>query len=485
MLTAAAFLWLGVIWLRMALSAAPQEMREAAPLLTTLAFLAGHNPYALATLPGPASLYGPLYPLVAVPFAMLLGPGLAAMRIANGVAIIAASVILFRLCRRQGADRIAAALGTALALAGWLYWVGPTVRPDGLALALCLGGVALFTRKAPGWRGFLPALVLWLLAFAAKLYFVFPAFVAALWTFCTGRVRLGIAFAAAAAAGVTASIVLLALLFPGWPAVALGSSLGATVYDGGHLLRQAADWALFSLPLLAGLLVLAAGPWPRRRLNLSDRSFPAFAAWSGLVALVASLGGHTGAHMTYFFHLLSPFAIIALAGAAGTRPAVRRAISFAFPAAILLNAHWFPWRIGAFAEAEAGFAEAAMLIEAARAPLATTEFAPLLIEAGRPAPENGHAEYFAVALSHPPPALLAPLWPPATQLADQLRRLETPIKDGLASERFDLVLTNPFGFGLIPRPLLERHYRSDGSIAITMPWADQHWQAEIWRPRGK
>ena len=468
----------------MVISPAPQEMREAAPLLTTLAFLAGRNPYALATLPGPANLYGPLYPLVAVPFALLLGPGLVAMRIANGCCIIVACLVLYRLCRRQGADRIAALLGTALALAGWLYWVGPTVRPDGLALALCLGGVWVFTRAGPSWRGYLPALLLWLLAFAAKLYFVFPAFVAAAWTICTGRVRLGIGFGLVAGAALGGAIVALSLLFPGWPAVALGSSLGATIYDVHHLLRQAADWALFSLPLLAGLGLLLAAARPRLAVPLSDRSFPAFAAFAGAAALLASLGGHTGAHMTYFFHLLSPFAIIALTGASGTRPALRRAMALAFPVAIFANAHYFPWRIGAFAEAEAGFAEAARLIAASRRPLATTEFAPLLVAAGRPAPENGHAEYFAVTLAHPPPAFLAPLWPPRDVLVGRAEALEQPIAAGLGAGEFDLVLTNPFGFGLIPRPLLDAHYRQAGTITIAMPWASQKWIAEIWRPRG-
>jgi hypothetical protein len=62
--------------------------------------------------------------------------------------------------------------------------------------------------------------------------------------------------------------------------------------------------------------------------------------------------------------------------------------------------------------------------------------------------------------------------------------LGQPIAAGLGAGEFDLVLTNPFGFGLIPRPLLDAHYRQAGTITIAMPWASQKWIAEIWRPRG-
>lgn len=490
-LTAASFAWLMVIWARMVVSPAPQEMREAAPLLTTLAFLAWRNPYALATLPDPANLYGPLYPLIAVPFAWAWGASPVAMRLASASCLVIAGATLYRLCRRQGAARLTALLGTLLGVAGWLYWVGPTVRPDGLGLALMLGGTALFLRAPPSWQGFLPALVLWLLAFATKIYFVFPAFVAAAWTFATGRFRLGLAFAAAAVAGLAATVLGLSLLFPAWAAVVLGASLGATAYDARHLLRQTLDWALFSLPLLAMLaaLVVRAGRRPVRPGPiglLPPGSFPAFAAGCGGLALLASLGGHPGAHMTYFFHLLSPFAIIALTGAAGAAdadPWPRRAMILAFPLAIIASADCFPWRIGSFAEAEKDFAEAARLIAAADRPLATTEFAPLLLAAGHRAPETGHSEYFAGALEHPPPGWLQPLWPPRAALAERAEALSAAIGDGLRERRYDLVLTNPFGFGLIPRPLLEAHYRRAGHLPVAMPWASQRWQAEIWHPR--
>jgi hypothetical protein len=340
-----------------------------------------------------------------------------------------------------------------------------------------LGGAAVFAAGPPAWRRFLPALALWLLAFAAKIYFVFPAFVAAAWVFVCRSWRLGVLFGMTAGVALIGTILLLALLFPGWPVVVLGANLGATAFDAGHLLRQTRDWALFSLPLLAGAAALLP------QLRARPPGFWAFAAFCGAAVLAASLGGHPGAHMTYFFHLLTPFAVVAVTAAAGPHALPRRAMAFAFPVAILLSAQWFPADPSTFAVAEADFATAASLIAQAHQPLATTEFAPLLLAAGHRAPENGHADYFPYALARPPPALLAPLFPPAPVLARQAALLTRPIEDGLAARRFDLVLTNRFGFGLIPRPLLEAHYRVVGELPVAMPWAAQAWTAEIWRPR--
>jgi hypothetical protein len=46
----AGFAWLAAIYLRMMVSPAPQEMREGAPIVTTLALLELRNPYAPGAL---------------------------------------------------------------------------------------------------------------------------------------------------------------------------------------------------------------------------------------------------------------------------------------------------------------------------------------------------------------------------------------------------------------------------------------------------
>lgn len=473
----AGFAWLALIYLRMLASPAPQEMREGALVVTTLALLDGRNPYGPAALAEAGNLYGIVYPLAVLPVAALFGAGLAVHRAVAGVGFAFAAWLLFRVLRREGVERLTAGLATALVAAGWLYWVGATVRPDGIGVALMMAAYAAMAPRPENPRRFALGLACSLLGLAAKVYFVFPAGVAAAYVFLFRSWRRGLAYGLATLAGIAAALALLALLFPGYPVLVLGANLAATRYDPHHLIRQSWDWAVFSLPLLAALGVRAAC-----RPRLGTPSFWSFASLAALAALVALLGGHPGAHMSYFFHLLSPPLAVAVLAGGARRPEAGRALRLVLPAAMLANAHWFPLDPDRFAEAEARFAAAGRLIEAAEAPLVTTELAALAALDGEAAPETGHSEYFAEALAVAPPALLEPLWLPRATIAREVAGLAERIGAGLDGRRYDVVIANR-GSSLVRAETLRRcRYRVVDRIEVEMAWSFQRWPLEVWRP---
>lgn len=473
----AGFAWLALIYLRMLVSPAPQEMREGALVVTTLALLDGRNPYGLEALAAAGNLYGILYPLAVAPFAALFGAGLAVHRAVAGLGFALAAWLLFRILRREGVERLTAGLATALVVAGWLYWVGATVRPDGIGVALMMAAYAAMAPRPEDPRRFALGLAFSLLGLATKVYFVFPAGVAAAYVFLFRSWRRGLAFGIATLAGIAATLALLAVVFPGYPVLVLGANLAATSYDLHHLIRQSRDWAVFSLPLLAALGVLAAC-----RPRPAAPSFWSFASLAALAALLALLGGHPGAHMSYFFHLLSPPLAVAVLAAGARRPEVGRALRLALPAAMLANAHWFPLDPDRFAEAEARFAAAGRLIEAAEAPLVTTELAALAALEGDAAPETGHSEYFAEAVAVEPPLLLEPIWLPRAAIDQELAGLAELIGAGLDGQRFDVVIANQ-GSSLVRIEALRRcHYRVVDRIEVEMAWSFQRWPLDVWRP---
>lgn len=477
-------------WARMLVSPAPQEMREGAMLLTTAAFLEGRNPYALDTLPIPANVYGPLYPLLTLPLAALLGPGLFVHRLVDGIGMGIACLILYRVLRREGVGRLHATLGAAINLAGLLYWVGPASRPDGVGMALLLGAFAVLAQGPREPRRFAVALLLSLLGLATKVYFVFPVLVGTAFTLVDAVLRrdlrgaiLGVVQGIAAVGSILAAVVLLALLFPGWAPVVLGANLAATEFRLDHLLRQSGDWAVFSAPLLLAL-VLGRHHWRE------PPDFWAFALFAGITAIVLALGGHPGAHMTYLFHLVSPpLTVVALRAAsrhAGGRlgfaalvPATALVIALV-PSSNSLGQPLFMLELDRFARAEASFARAQAAIAQARNPTGTTEFAPLLLAAGHTPIETGHSEYWT-ALD--PPWPLSLLWPDPARLAAAEARLGSEFRAAIEAREFDLVLANRRGFGLIPAALLEAHYEQVEPIAIDLPWAMQAWPGDVWRPR--
>ncbi len=456
----AACAWLAGVTLRMALSPAPQEMREGALVLTTLALLDGRNPYAAPDALG-GNLYGILYPLLVAPIALLFGPGLATHRLVACAGIAVAGWLVWRGAREAGAMRLPAALAAMLSVSGWLYWVGPTVRPDGVGLACLMGALVVAAPDPASTRRFLVALALSLLGFAAKIYFAGGILIVVAYVALFRSWWRGVAMGAAAIAALAAWAGLLALLMPAWGSLVLGANLGATSYDVAHLLRQGWDWAVFSLPLLVGLavalLVLPAERWRGRA------GFWAFAAFCGLAVLLASLGGHGGAHMTYFFHLLTPPLAIAIVAASVRDEAPIRAMVLVLPLAVLLNAHWFVVDPSRFAAAEARFAIAADALAAARSPLVTTEFAALAALAGHVPLETGHSEYMLDD--------------------DAAAALRARIAADLAARRIDLAIVNRNNGGLVhARDVEAAGYVRAMALPVDLVWAMQAWDADIWLP---
>jgi hypothetical protein len=457
----AAIAWLVVVTLRMLASPAPQEMREGALVLTTLALLDGRNPYAAGEATGAANLYGILYPLLVAPAAWVFGPGLATHRVVAALGILVATVIVWHGARRAGAAAIPALLAATLTLAGWLYWVGPTVRPDGIGLACLMGALAIAAPDPGSPRRFAWSVALSLAGFAAKIYFAGGMMIVAAFVFLFVGWRRGIAFGAAALVALALWAGVLARAMPVWAQLVLGANLGATSYDVGHLVRQGIDWLVFSLPLVSAGAV-AVIVLPRARWQ-GEAGFWAFAALCGLAVLLASLGGHGGAHMTYFFHLLSPPMAIAIVAAARGHGGVTRALVLALPPAVLLNAHWFVYDPDRFAPAEARFAIAGGLLAEARSPLVTTEFAALAALAGHVPVETGHSEY-----------ALGPDGREATRAV---------IADGLRQRRYDLVIANRNNGGLVhARDVEAAGYRRVAALPVDLVWAMQAWGADVWRP---
>lgn len=483
------------------LADAPMEMRDGAVLATTIALLDGRNPYALPGLAMTGNVYGIVYPLSVLPFALLLGPGFLAHHLATAAAVWGACFLLWRWLRVRGVARTDALLGCLMVYAGLIYFTGAAARPDGIGVLLMFAALAVMERGEFSARAFAAGLGLSLLAMLAKIYFVWPAFAGASYVFLCRDLRRGFAYGVSAIIATAAAWALIGLVAPGYVAVVLMANLGATTYEVAHLVRQIREWSLFSLPLLAaGAMVLAmrarAGTL---RLGGRDPGLMAAMLGFGCVAILGALGGHTGAHLSYLFQLVSPFLAVVVLVAARREPWAVLAFRLSLPIAIVLNAHWFmppgPARSGNCALA-AFEPEAA--IASGRRVLATTELAGQLALARQPLAETGHAEYLDRAALATPPAWLRPFVPPQAALAAEWNGLLQGIRDNVAARRYEVIYIGRHPSPLIPRALIAEHYQG-GPVPCTntsegraisaslpgavMPWAQQVWPFEVWTPK--
>lgn len=272
--------------------------------------------------------YGPGYPAFCRPFIALIGNVYVAHRAANVVALAASCILLGWLLRSNRCPAYAAAglLSVFFALNAGSYSI--QARPDFLVLLLILSVLAVGQLGVVG-RLSAPTAGVWigllsLAGYLTKPYALFGwgAAIAGLWAF------VGFRFAAVAgllsAAVVAAGMVLVASLNPLYLIETFYAHVAHTSRDAGWLAHQTADFSELAFAPVAAALI-AGVAWARARRAPPDGvrggagADRATAYWAlvlglALLVLVASLGWHTGAYLTYYYHLaLGPLCVCAVA----------------------------------------------------------------------------------------------------------------------------------------------------------------------------
>lgn len=272
--------------------------------------------------------YGPGYPAFCRPFLLVFSDVYVAHRVANLVCIVAACVLLAGLLRlnKCRGPITAAVVGIVFAMNAGSYSI--QARPDFLVLLevtvlLGAGQLAAMGRLS-AWRFGLAAGFLALAAYLTKPYgaFALGATLGYLWIF--GRARY------AAVATLTSAVILL-------PGVCLYAQANPLYFfetfrahlahndpNFGWMVHQTADFVLLGCGLCAAA---AAGCFLQLRRVLQNRGnagrvtsktdCSGYWAWHCILAagvLAVGLGWHTGAYLTYYFHLLLvPLCVLAAA----------------------------------------------------------------------------------------------------------------------------------------------------------------------------
>ena len=474
--------WLAVLHLRMVVSPAPQEMREGAIIWITRLLLEGRNPYALAELPASTNAYGIVYHLVVLPFARLFGNGYTVHRAVSAAAIAGSCALIYRLLRREGADRVLAAVGVMLFYASSLYFVAPLARPDGLGVLFCIASITwLFVGDlTPRW--FLIGLGLAMLALLTKIYLAFPPFVISLYVFLFVSPKRGLIYGITTIGVAIAVLLIASMFYPAYINVSVIDNMNSsTYYDIDHLERQTLDWFSYSLPLTVGLVVWLLRAVVSGRGVRAMRNRPsafAFASAVNAAVFVAVFGGHPGAHMTYLFQLVTPLLIVALLPQLGAQSWARALVIVALPIAFVMNAPYFPLTFGRFRDAETTAAQLSDAIRSHRHVLGSTEVAGAIALSGQPVFDSGHSQYFGAAGSDRQ-------WPglvPADLLRARWDSFLKEIDTGITAARFDLIIRSRRP-GLIPEQLVAEHYVRIATIDVDFPWGAQRWPVDLWEPR--
>jgi hypothetical protein len=292
--------------------------------------------------------YGPGYSTFCRPFLALLSDPYEAARVANLVALVAATGILLAILRL---DRVSWVTSTGVAAIYFALNAGSSsiqARPDFLASLLIMSVLATgrpaFLRRYGTAAAGAALGILGLAAFLTKPYCLLAWGAAASFPFIAGRSERNFA-RATVVAGASAGVIVIGAAAYAW---ANPYFLTETVFfhlvhsDPGLdvLLLQARDFSVLGVGLVAGV---AAGLLAGFRNGSGDappaeseRRYWAWALALGVCAMALGLGWHRGAYLTYYYHLILPALAVVAAFSFEALPLPLTAIALTANCALLM-----------------------------------------------------------------------------------------------------------------------------------------------------
>jgi hypothetical protein len=491
----------------------PLDYNEAGMLTLTDTIASGKNPYSLESQPTRTGIYPALYNRVVAPLTSIFGNTLVLHRAVSAFFILGSCLLCFAMAYREShshADSFAAA---CIFYAGLLYYSTPIAGPTGFGLFLFLSSIVVPWLYNFSNRSLCLALVLGILAFYAKQYFVAGLGFVALYLFLAISKSKGLIFGICAATLFIGSLLIVHInspyfldntIFAQGYAAALASSNKS-------LLKQYIEYGQVYLPILLALAIAVIAYWvgkrdlagfdkvsgpqyPRHLFNLKGlhapllRTRPNYVWYCFLCSaliITLSLGKSAANHLSYFFQLLSPFLLAGTVSLASRSPRFRwlfqLLVIIAFYKTYAVLQHNFSinsenWqKIRAeIASAEDIFASPVLLAE--------------IMKSGKAFYENGHTRY--VVLADNKPGFLA------QESAD-----ETPgalwtkhvghIRQKLKAQEFDLILLDQWmampedvAGGESTNALLKNYYYRSGMIVLSLAErpGGGNYRIQVWKP---
>ncbi len=491
----------------------PLDYNEPSMLVTTSTIASGGNPYSLESQPERNSVYPVLFSILVAPLSLAFGNTLELHRILVGLFLIASCGLCYSLCRQESVPRTESFVVAALWYAALLYYSTPVAGPNGLGLFLFM--LAITVPRACGFstRSLAFTIVLGVLAFFTKQYFIACLGYVALYLFLAESKKRAVYFALAAVSVFVVALLLVCYTSPyyienSFFAVLSTARLAASDEK---LMDQLQEFGLIYLPLLVFLTVALAvnvasalhereqqprGTSHTSLVSLFDLDQPLFTRkpnyiWvccvCSVVIVVLALGKNRGNHMTYLFQLISPFFLIGVFALAAKMPKWHWPFRFLVVVGLYNSYAMLP---GDFSVREEPW-------DRIRHEIATADdiyASPLLISEvmhkGAPIYLSGATPYFF--FGNPTPSFLAKTDPKQSVLAvwnNYAERIHTKIRN----REFDLLLLDhsmilPTSTGesaAEARAFLGEYYQLLDTIRLQLldrPGGG-YYSVEIWRPK--
>jgi hypothetical protein len=308
----------------------PLGYRDGAPILEAMVLHQGGNPYLLANFPEKMYVYGPIYPIMIMPWINLIHPVMLIPRLICVFSLILSVILFYALLRSQkvsilGAFAGSMIMGNALCLVIKINSAGPDLP----AFFFMIFGMYILQKTGLAFRGLLLSAILAVVCFYIKEYFIIPFLLFSVYLVLFQPKPKGLVYVGSMAFLLLISAFILRWTCPLYFRYTILHHLNMFSNDFGHLVMQLTafvTWYAILLILVLGSVVLKS----LRRIRSGNRRFGIdFRSWEKpiiegveidiyvagfilmMIIMIFSIGRNAGNTHTYFQELPLPLLIIA------------------------------------------------------------------------------------------------------------------------------------------------------------------------------
>lgn len=499
----------------------PLESFEGAMLLTTNLLLKGENPYALENMPVAINVYGINYHLLVYPFARLWGSTFLVHRAVSAIFILLACVLFFVILRRHQVNILYSVSAVLILYASLLYRYTVVAKPDGLGFFLFLLSVFIVYLMGYSTWSLVISVVLGVLAFYTKPYFVLSIPYLAIYLFLFVSKKKAVFYGAFAFVLLLTTAFIINRVFETYFVNTFFNHINVATNDLGQLAEQLEFFTIFYSGILLILIVYSSlpvldkvqsGAWQNlrnvrikeeliSRINLFgyDKPFIKTTFPLSLYCLILSfglfyfkLGRHVGNIMTYAYHLITPFFLIYVFSLINVPlknihlakrrdnynyalllPGILVSLYLLYTSATYLkdSREWTDiadWRrIEQITRSHKNIMNSQVLVS-------------LLLDQNKPVYDTGQTEFFQY--SHYSVKWLDGLLLSNDKISRQWNRYENSIRQAVSQQEFDAIIVTPREHRSYLRGI-EQTYSLVDKIGVCMFHTAQCALLEIWEPK--
>jgi hypothetical protein len=477
------------------------EYRETANLTTINLLMTGENPYVIKNLPQYNNVYGILFYSLSAGLVKIFGHILLIPRLLIFLFLLAAWIFLAFVMKSLKINWLYCLAGVALMVAANMHSGDLMTRPDGLGFLFYLLVVFIPFLDNFSKKSLVFSLLISVLAFYTKAYFVFGAFYVASYLCLFVSKKRGLIYGLSFLLIILSSAMVVNHFFPFYfinTFFSLGSALG---YNQNHMIKQLLWFVEFNPGL--SILSLVAAVWffakwysnkksgeinfknLDRPLLSNSMDYLAFCLILSLLVFIFYLGGNGGRILGYFYQLVVPILILFTFNILKTKTHLKKLVILALVILnlfIIVHSWWGGFEAINDAEQEQ-WLKVEQLIADHKQVLADPSVSYVLFMSNRFIYDNGQTEYFhwgglndAANKYFKNSRLVAPISEAYAQM----------IKDKIINKQFDLIILKQDDQGgdwFADSQFVSKYYNKKDSIKLRMFSDSTKYLLDIYEPK--